>query len=69
MIIEEAKRLLKSQAKLLVIDWLKTATPFGPSVEKRIDPLKVKETANKIGLNLIEEFQAGPYHFGLIFQK
>lgn len=68
-VIRESARLMKSGAKLLVIDWLKTGAPFGPPPSERIDPDDVKVPASVAGLSLISEFVAGPYHFGLIFQK
>lgn len=68
-IVKEARRLLKSGAKLMIIDWLKIGAPFGPPVGDRIDPEKVKKIAQTANLTIVEEFSAGPYHFGLIFKK
>ncbi len=65
----ESYRLTKSGGKLAVIDWKMISTPFGPEPAKRIkkeDAVKFAETA---GFKLVEEFEAGPYHFGLIFVK
>jgi ubiquinone/menaquinone biosynthesis C-methylase UbiE len=69
IILQEAGRILKKGGKLLVTDWKKTLIPFGPSAENRIDPEKIKNQAQGVGLILIDEFEAGPYHFGLIFEK
>jgi len=68
-IIREASRILKSGGKLLITDWKKIKTPFGPPVEKRSDPEKIKIFAQNQGLFLEEEMDAGPYHYGLIFVK
>lgn len=65
----ESYRLTKAGSKLVVIDWKMISTPFGPELTKRIkkeDAIKFAETA---GFKLLEEFEAGPYHFGLIFIK
>ncbi|MEI6627137.1 MAG: methyltransferase domain-containing protein [bacterium] len=69
LIIKEATRLLKTGGKLLIIDWMKISTPFGPSMTERIDPEDTKQHATEAGLTLAQEFQAGPYHFGLLFTK
>jgi ubiquinone/menaquinone biosynthesis C-methylase UbiE len=67
--LQEASRLLKSQGKLLVIDWKKIAIPFGPSIDLRIDPAQIKMLASQLGLNLVEEAEFGQYFWGLIFEK
>ncbi len=68
-IIKEATRLLKSGGKLLVADWNKVLTSFGPAPVDRIKPEAVKKIAKDLNLKLIDEFDAGNYHFGLIFEK
>lgn len=66
-IIKEAKRVVKSGGKILVIDW-RPGAAFGPK-EERIHPQEIKEIAEELGLNLEKEFEAGSYHYGLIFAK
>lgn len=68
-IIKEATRMLKRDGKLLIIDWKKTGAPFGPPVDMRVDPEKIKDVAIETGLKLEKEFEAGNYHYGLIFKK
>lgn len=67
--ITEAIRLLKDEGKLLVIDWNKVATTLGPPVENRVDEMEIKKTAQSLNLKLVDEFKAGKYHYGLIFQQ
>ena len=66
-IISEAKRVLKKGGVLLVIDWVPRA-PQGPA-EGRISAKEVKKIAKDIGLELEKEFEAGKYHYGLVFEK
>lgn len=68
-IIMEAKRILKPGGKLLMIDWNQTIIPFGPPLVDRVNPEDIKTSAQTLGLKLAKEFDAGKYHFGLIFQK
>lgn len=68
-IFQEAKRIIKPEGKLLVIDWNKTSAPFGPPLVDRVSPKEVKSLANSIQLQNIDEFAAGKYHFALVFQK
>ena len=68
-IIREAARLTKRNGKLLIIDWNTIATPFGPSLEERLNKENLKKIAERLGLELTEEFAAGEYHFGMVFSK
>jgi len=66
-IIIEAKRILKNQGKLVIIDWLPKATQ-GPE-QGRISPDEVKRLGKEFGFKLQKDFQAGKYHFVLVFEK
>lgn len=68
-IMREAIRLLKRGGKLLIVEWETADTPLGPNQEKRVKLDSLKNAAPKIGLDIIEEFSAGPYHYGLILIK
>ena len=65
--IVEANRVLKNKGKLVVIDWAARAVQ-GP-VKGRAEPEEVKKLAEKTGFKLEKEFEAGKYHYGLIFIK
>lgn len=69
VILKEANRILKKNGRVFLADWGKTASPLGPPVELRVDVEKIKKLAEEIGFVLEKEFQAGPYHFGLVFVK
>jgi len=68
-ILREAIRALSAGGIILIVDWKSAGTAFGPSVDERVDIVKLKNLANNLGLNKIDEFEAGPYHFGLVFRK
>jgi len=67
--LREAVRLLKRGGKLLIVEWKQISLPLGPAPEKRVSLESLKTAAPKLGLSLNEEFEAGPYHYGLIFTK
>lgn len=68
-IFQEAHRILKKDGKVLLVEWKKTASPLGPPIEMRIDINQVKKVVQENNLKLEKEFEAGPYHHGLIFSK
>ena|SRR6056297_1803931 len=69
IVIKEANRILKDQGKVLIIEWKKIKSPIGPPMEKRIDQEKIKTLFEKLDLKLVNEFEAGPYHYGLVYKK
>ena len=68
-ILEEAHRLLKDKARLILVDWKKRDLPFGPPEDRCIDFVDIKKWADLHGFVLQEEFDMGPYHHGLVLFK
>lgn len=68
-IIREAIRMLKKRGKLVIVEWKNIALPFGPPPEERVKTDLLKIGAQKLGLKLEEEFEAGHYHYGMLFVK
>jgi len=66
-ILAEGKRVLKKNGKILVVDWLPEA-PQGPK-KGRVSAKEVKKIAKDLKLKLEKEFEAGVFHFGLVFTK
>lgn len=68
-ILRETIRLMKKSGKLIVVEWKNIATPFGPPAEERVKKELLDNGAKKLGLHQEEEFDAGQYHYGLIYVK
>jgi len=68
-VLREGIRLLKRHGNLLIIEWKNISLPFGPDPEKRVKLESLKNATSKLGLDIKEEFEAGPYHYGLILTK
>lgn len=68
-ILRESVRLLKKNGRLVVVEWKNVAAPFGPPPEEKVNKELVDSGAKKLGLRPEEEFEAGPYHYGLIYVK
>lgn len=65
----EAARLTKSGGIVLVVEWKTDATAVGPPAAQRIGKDVARAAAKVAGLTERAEFEAGPYHYGLIFTK
>jgi ubiquinone/menaquinone biosynthesis C-methylase UbiE len=72
----DAARFVKSMAdglapggRLALINWLPTRTRFGPPVEARISPGRVRELAQGAGLTLSEDLDFLPMHSFLVFVR
>ncbi len=68
-VIKEAARLTKAGGKILIVDWKITATPLGPSQAVRISPESIRIAARDANLDELDSFDAGHFHFGLLFRK
>ncbi len=68
MVFQEAKRLLKLDGRLLIVDWKSENTPFGPPTSKRVSPSQAISLAEQAGFRVEKQFEAGPHHYGIIFR-
>ncbi len=68
-ILGECARLLKAGAKLLVCDWRPGGSPIGPADDWRVAEAEVERAARAANLIKLQDFSAGPYHYGMLFAK
>ena len=66
-VFKEAKRVLKAGGKVLVVDW-KPGALMGPKTSVPSED-EIKQLAKESGFALVEQLEAGEYHFALIFKK
>lgn len=66
-ILREAKRILKPNGLLVVVDWLKRARLI--LNQPYISAAQVKSLAHKLGFALFKEFPSQGSHFVLVFKK
>jgi len=68
-VLEEVKRLLVPDGRLLLVGWKKDATSLGASESHRIDPEEIRPFVERAGFVFQKSFEAGPNHWGLLFQR
>ncbi len=68
--IKECHRMIRPGGKLVMVDWKPgVQTRVGPEEARRVHPEEVKSICEKMNMHQVDEFEAGPYHWGLIFVK
>ena len=68
-ILTECARMLKSGARLLIIEWTKGGEAFGPKREQVVPLERILELCSQVGLAPFDQFEAGQYHYGLVVVK
>lgn len=68
-VLREAGRIAKAGGTLIIAEWKSSGVPLGPAVELRVDKNTIRTLAPSADFELKEEFEAGPYHYGLVFSK
>ena len=65
----EAKRILKTGGKLLLVDWSASFSQMGPHVDHVVYKDDVVKLATAAGFAFEKEIHAGAHHYGIIFRK
>lgn len=68
-IVREVKRVLKLGGTFALVDWRKDISSIGPPGGWRLSFDEAKNLAQEEGFVFNRVFDAGEYHFGLIFVK
>jgi ubiquinone/menaquinone biosynthesis C-methylase UbiE len=69
MLIKNAYRILKTGGRLLAIEWKRTATPFGPEINRRIEQQTLEIIMMQMGFKKIREIESDNYHYAMLFEK
>ncbi len=64
---KEAKRVLTSRGKLLVVDWSTSLSGMGPSEDELVSRQEAKEIFEDAGFSYVRDVEAGEYHYGMVF--
>ncbi len=68
-LIKNIYRLLKTAGRVVIVEWKKTASPFGPILDKRIDQQALEVQLMQIGFRKVKELLADPYHYAILLEK
>jgi len=68
-IIKEARRVLKNGGKMVIIDWQPAGATMTSDSGWRISQGEAQRLATEKNFALDREFDAGNFHYGLVFRK
>lgn len=68
-LVKEMARLTKPGCRLVVIEWKTIATPIGPPTAQRIGQEEAKAALQSPYFTLVEDIEAGQYHYGLVYTR
>jgi ubiquinone/menaquinone biosynthesis C-methylase UbiE len=68
-LIQNIYRVLKSGGRVVAVEWKRTATPFGPPLERRLDQEKLEIMLQMAGFRKDKDLQADGYHYAVLFEK
>ncbi|MDA8168760.1 MAG: class I SAM-dependent methyltransferase [Nitrospiraceae bacterium] len=68
-VIAECHRLLKGGGNLMIIDWKKSETPYGPPVSIRVDADTIAAQMQKGGFSGVKVHGVLPYHSFVVGTK
>ncbi len=66
-VLKEAKRILKPNGFLIIVDWLKKARLT--DTQPYVTAFQVKQMTHKLGFTFLKELSAGQSHYALVFKK
>ena len=66
-VIGEAKRIIKDNGKIIIIDWIPDKVPLGPKFEHCLSEEDIKKLSIKNGLKIIKNLNTGNKHYGMVF--
>ena len=68
-IVGEAKRILKKDGRILMVEWSTRDIPLGPEKNSRASREEVIKIIRKHGLGIAKELEVGQFHWGMILVK
>ncbi|MGB9733630.1 MAG: class I SAM-dependent methyltransferase [Conexivisphaera sp.] len=69
-VLENARRALRPGGRLLVVEFRPDVpSPPGPPNSIRISPEELEEIARRIGFEVVDRFEPGPFHYAVVLRR
>lgn len=66
-LVTEARRVLKTDGQVLLVDWADSFGGMGPAVEHVVNEQQAKELFEKNGFKFLKNIVVSDHHYGIIF--
>lgn len=66
-LIDEAKRVLKKDGRVLVVDWSESFGGMGPILDHIVDQQKATDLFSSRGFKFVKNIVVSDHHYGIIF--
>ncbi|MDA4123014.1 MAG: class I SAM-dependent methyltransferase [Thaumarchaeota archaeon] len=66
--LEEVRRICRKGAAVVDVDWKKSRTESGPPHRIRLSASEARTILSENGFCVLRPFEAGPFHYGLVFR-
>lgn len=67
--IDETKRILKPNGRVLIVDWSDDISSLGTSLDKAVSEKQAREMFERKGFTFDREIDAGNHHYGMILKN
>ena len=67
-VLTEAKRILKINGNIVIIDWIPNKIQLGPKFEHCLSEEDMKKLSIKNGLKIVRRIDAGNQHYGMLLK-
>ena len=67
-LIDEAKRVLKHDGKVLLVDWKESFSGMGPRPHHVVTETMARELFSSRGFRVVKNLDESDHHYGIIFQ-
>ena len=68
-LLKNAYKIISNDSGILIVEWKRELTPFGPPISKRIDQQTLEIMLMQVGFQKVKELQADGYHYAVLFRK
>lgn len=69
VLLRNAYQVLKTGGRVLVVEWKRGFSPFGPAQDVRVGLEDLTQMMLKSGLQFTESLEADGYHYAAVFRK
>jgi ubiquinone/menaquinone biosynthesis C-methylase UbiE len=69
VLLKNAYRVMGSDSGIVVVEWKKELTPFGPPQERRIGQQQLEVLLMQSGMQKVKDLEADGYHYAVLFRK